>query len=105
MENLKQQVHIITNQLQEVIGYLELEQYNKALNSVKRAITGLRGLAQSVSGLCVGTLPKDSVVVVPHGTRMVSSEDVTVDIPPDRVAIVPITDVRKGQGKHNPKTK
>lgn len=99
---LKQQVHRITNLLQEVLGYLEIQEYIKALSAVKRTIRELRGLATQVSGLCDSQpLPEGSVVVVPHGTRTVSSEDVTVDIPPGDVAIVSESDVRKGQGKKN----
>ena len=105
MENLKQQVHRITNYLQEVLGYLEMSEYNKALNAVKKSIKELHGLAKQVSGLAIGTMPKGGVVVVPHGTRVVSSEDVTIDIPEDGVAIVSESDVRKGQGKHNPRSK
>jgi hypothetical protein len=106
MESLKNGVHRITDHLQLVLGYLELEQYPKALAQVRAAIVDLRKLAVDVSGLIVARqMPNKSVVVVPHGTRVVSSEDVTVDIPTDSVSIVPDTHVRKGHGKHNPRTK
>jgi hypothetical protein len=105
-ESIQMQVHRITNHMQVVLGYLELEQYPKALVEVRAAISALHVLSSQVARLIVTRhMPHKSVVVVPHGTRVVSSEDVTVDIPTDSVSIVPEGEVRKGQGKHNRRTK
>lgn len=88
MERVKAKVHAITNQLQGIIGYLELEQYGKALTCVKDAIKEFKVLAKMLEGHMVD-IPKDSVVVVPPGTEVVSPEDVTVRVPKGVIAIVP----------------
>lgn len=105
MQDMKLAVHQLTNHLQSVLGYIELERYKEALGELKKALTELKGLTAMISGMVVHRMPKDSVVVIPHGTRTVSSEDVTVDVPVDAVSIVPESDVRKGQGKHNRRSK
>jgi hypothetical protein len=51
------------------------------------------------------TVPKDGAVVVPHGSRVVSHEDVNVDIDSDEVRSVDKNEVRAGYGDDNPKTK
>jgi hypothetical protein len=50
-------------------------------------------------------VPKDGAVVVPHGSRVVSYEDVNVDIDSDEVRSVDKEEVRDGHGNDNPKTK
>jgi hypothetical protein len=103
--DLKQSVHRLTNKLQAILGFLELEQYEKALKAAKETIAELHRMVAAIAGMCV-MLPKDgSVVVVPHGTRVVSSDDVNVDVDSDEVRVVGASSVRAGQGEHNPRTK
>lgn len=105
MEDVKKTVHRLTDRLQAILGYLELSQYHKALSVTKETITELRLLAKQLTGMCM-TLPSvGSVVVVPHGTRVVSHEDVNVDVAPNEVRVVLDSDVRKGHGTANKKTK
>lgn len=106
MEHLKQAIHRLTNHLQEVLSYMELEQYPKALQATKVAIRELRNVATALAAIVVTSkMPANSVVVVPHGTRVVSSDDVTVAVGKDEVQIVANSDVRKGHGRRNPKTR
>jgi hypothetical protein len=51
------------------------------------------------------TVPKDGAVVVPHGSTVVSYEDVNVDVDSDEVWSVDKNEVRSGHGNDNPKTK
>lgn len=95
MEHLKSKVHVLTNHMQAVMGYLELEEYGKALTEVRRAIKELRALAKMISGFkpfvpdAVVTVPKDAVVVIPDGVVVVSPEKVDMHVPNNVVAIVP----------------
>jgi hypothetical protein len=104
---VKQSVHRMTNHLQLISGYLELEDYTKALRKTKETIKELHALATSLTGLAnVGmTVPENGAVVVPHGSRVVSYEDVNVDIDSDEVRSVNRDEVRDGYGNDNPKTK
>lgn len=99
MEHLKSKVHILTNHMQAVMGYLELEQYAKALNEVKSAIKELRELAKMIAGVkpsdAALNLPKKSVVVVPPGTAVVTADKVTTPIPKNMIAIVPKSELKK----------
>jgi hypothetical protein len=104
---VKESVHRMTSHLQLISGFLEMEDYGKALGKTKEAIKELHALAKSLTGLAnVGmTVPKDGAVVVPHGSRVVSHEDVNVDIDSDEVRSVDKNEVRAGYGDDNPKTK
>jgi hypothetical protein len=104
---VKQSVHRMTSHLQLISGYLELEDYNKALRQTKETIKELHALATSLTGLAPGgmTVPENGAVVVPHGSRVVSYEDVNVDINSDEVQSVEKDEVRDGYGNDNPKTK
>jgi hypothetical protein len=51
------------------------------------------------------TVPKDGAVVVPHGSRVVSHDDVNVDIESDEVRSVDKDEVRAGCGNDNPRTR
>jgi hypothetical protein len=86
---------------------LELEDYPRALKKTKETIKEMHALATSLTGLATGgmTVPTDGAVVVPHGSRVVSYEDVTVDIGCDEVRAVDKDAVRVGYGNDNPKTK
>jgi hypothetical protein len=97
----------MTNYLQLISGYLELEDYTKTLRKTKETIKELHALATSLTGLADGgmTVPEDGAVVVPHGSRVVSHEDVNVDIDSDEVRSVDRDEVRDGYGNDNPKTK
>jgi hypothetical protein len=104
---VKQSVHRMTNHLQLISSYLEMEDYAKALRKTKETIKELHGLATSLTGLADGgmTVPEDGAIVVPHGSRVVSHEDVNVDIDSDEVRSVDKDEVRDGYGNDNPKTK
>jgi hypothetical protein len=51
------------------------------------------------------TVPEDGAVVVPHGSTVVSYEDVSEDIDCDEVRSVDKNKVVAGHGNDNPKTK
>ena len=107
LKAVKESVHRMTSHLQLISGYLEMEDYGKALGKTKETIEELHALATSLTGLAnVGmTVPKDGAVVVPHGSRVVSHEDVNVDIDRDEVRSVDKNEVRTGYGDENPKTR
>jgi hypothetical protein len=104
---VKQSVHRMTNHLQLISSYLEMGDYAKALGKTRETIKELHALATSLAGLSARgmTVPKDGAVVVPHGSRVVSYEDVNVDIDSDEVRSVDKEEVRDGHGNDNPKTK
>jgi hypothetical protein len=107
LKAVKESVHRMTNHLQLISGYLEMEEYTKALVRTRETIKELHALATSLTGLTnVGmTVPKDGAVVVPHGSTVVSYEDVNVDVDRDEVRSVDRKEVRVGYGNDNPKTK
>jgi hypothetical protein len=107
LKAVKESVHRMTSHLQLISGYLEMEDYGKALGKTKETIEELHALATSLTGLAnVGmTVPKDGAVVVPHGSRVVSHEDVNVDIDRDEVRSVDKNEVRAGYCDENPKTR
>jgi hypothetical protein len=104
---VKESVHRMTNHLQLISAYLEMEDYSKALRKTRETIKELHALATSLTGLVdVGvTVPKDGAVVVPHGSTVVSYEDVTVKVESDEVLPVDKNQVLVGHGDDNPKTK
>jgi hypothetical protein len=51
------------------------------------------------------TVPEDGAVVVPHGSTVVSHEDVNVDVDSDEVRSVDKNEGRAGHGNDNPMTK
>jgi hypothetical protein len=81
--------------------------YIKALGKTRETIQELHALATSLTGLAnVGmTVPQDGAVVVPHGSTVVSYEDVNVDIDKDEVRAVDKNEVLAGHGNDNPRTK
>src|ERR1700726_1308525 len=107
LKAVKESVHRMTSHLQLISGYLEMEDYTKALTKTRETIKELHALATSLTGLAnVGmTVPKGGAVVVPHGSTVVSHEDVNVDIDSDEVRSVDRNEVRVGYGDDNPKTK
>jgi hypothetical protein len=107
MKAVKASVHRMTSHLQLISGYLEMEDYARALVKTRETIKELHALATSLTGLAnVGmTVPKDGAVVVPHGSTVVSYEDVNVDVDSDEVRSVDRNEVRAGCGDDNPKTK
>ena len=106
LKSVKESVHRMTSNLQVVSSYLEMEKYSKALGKSRETIKEMHALETSLSGLAVGmTVPKDSAVVVPHGSTVVSHEDVNVDIGSDEVRSVGKNEIRAGHGHDNPKTK
>ena len=81
LKAVKESVHRMTTHLQLISGYLEMGDYTKALGKTRETMKELHGLAKSLTGLAnvVMTVPKGGAVVVPHGSTVVSSEDVNVD--------------------------
>lgn len=57
-EELKERVHALTNQVQSILGYLELEEYEKAMIHTKLARKELQALTRAVEALTSG-LHKD----------------------------------------------
>jgi hypothetical protein len=104
---VKQSVHRLTSHLQLISSYLEVQDYTNALGRAKETIKEMHALEASLTGLAnVGmTVPKDGAVVVPHGSTVVSHEDVNVDVDSDEVRTVDKDEVRDGYGNDNPKTK
>jgi len=107
LKSVKESIHRMTSHLQLISAYLEMEDYTRALGKTKETIKELHALATSLTGLAnVGmTVPKDGAVVVPHGSTVVSHEDVNVDVDSDEVRSVDRSEVRAGYGDDNPKTK
>jgi hypothetical protein len=107
LKSVKHSVHRMTNHLQLISGYLEMEDYTKALAKTRETIKELHTLAESLTGLAnvAMTVPKEGAVVVPHGSTVVSYEDVNVDISSDEVQSVDKDEIRPGCGEANPKTK
>ena len=107
MKAVKQSVSKMTSHLQLINSYLEMHDYTKALSKTRESIKELHALATSLTGLAdMGmTVPEDGAVVVPHGSTVVSHEDVNVDIDSDEVRSVDKREVRDGCGNDNPKTK
>lgn len=105
MQHLKECVYRLTNHLQLVMGHIEERNYGKALDVVRLAVSDLQVLGTLLSRNVISTsMPRSSVVVVPHGTRVVSSDDMVTHISPDAVEVAPESDVKPGQGKQNRKT-
>ena len=107
LKAVKNSIHRMTSHLQLISSYLEMEDYAKALGRTKETIKEMHALEATLTGMAnVGmTVPKDGAVVVPHGSRVVSHEDVNVDIDSDEVRAVEKNEVRVGHGNDNPKTK
>ena len=70
LRTVKESVRRMTNQLQLISGYLELEDYSRALVKTRETMNELHALAESLTGLASArmTVPKDGAVVVPHGS-------------------------------------
>lgn len=104
---VKQSVHRMTSHLQLISSYLEMMDYTKALGRTKETIKEMHALEASLSGLAnVGmTVPENGAVVVPHGSTVVSHEDVNVDVDSKEVRAVDKNEIRAGCGNDNPKTK
>jgi hypothetical protein len=107
LKAVKESVYRMTSHLQLISSYLEMEDYSKALRKTRETIKELHGLATSLTGLANVrmTVPNDGAVVVPHGSTVVSYEDVNVDVDCDEVRSVDRNAVRAGHGDDNPKTK
>ena len=107
LKAVKASVHRMTSHLQLISGYLEMKDYTKAMGKSRDTTKELHALATSLTGLAIGgmTVPEDGAVVVPHGSTVLSYEDVNVDVDRDEVRSVEKTEVRAGRGNDNPKTK
>jgi hypothetical protein len=107
LKAVKQSVHRMTSHLQLMSGYLEMKDYSKALGQTKETIREMHSLETSLTVLAnVGmTVPTNGAVVVPHGSTVVSYEDVNVDVNSNEVRAVDKNEVRPGCGDANPKTK
>src|ERR1700720_973173 len=107
VKTVKESVHRMTSHLQLTSGYLEMKDYTKALGQTKETIKEMHALETSLTALAnVGmTVPENGAVVVPHGSTVVSHEDVNVDVSSNEVRTVDKNEVRAGCGDDNPKTK
>ena len=107
LKAVKQSVHRMTSHLQLINSYLEMEDYKKALGRTKEIIKEMHALEASLTGLAnLGmTVPENGAVGVPHGSTVVSHEDVNVDVDSDEVRAVDRNEIRAGHGNINPKTK
>jgi hypothetical protein len=107
LKAVKQSVHRMTSHLQLMSGYLEMKDYSKALGQTKETLKEMHALETSLAVLAkVGmTVPMNGAVVVPHGSTVVSYEDVNVDVNSNEVRTVDKNEVRAGCGDDNPKTK
>jgi hypothetical protein len=107
LKSVKESVHRMTSHLQLVSGYLELEDYGSALKKTRETVKELRALSTSLSGLAslAMTVPKEGAVVVPHGSTVVSYEDVNIVVGMGEVKSVAKNNVLPGHGNANPKTK
>src|ERR1700733_5698553 len=100
LKAVKDSVHRMTSHLQLISTYLEMEDYTKALGKTRETMRELHALATSLTGLTnVGmTVRQDGAVVVPHGSTVVSYEDVNVDVDKDEVRAVDRNEVRAVYG-------
>jgi hypothetical protein len=107
LKSVKQSLYRMTSHLQLISGYLEMEDYTKALEKTRESIKELHALATSLAGLAnvPMTVPEDGAVVVPHGSTVVGHEDVNVDVDSHEVRSVEKNEVRAGHRNANPKTK
>jgi hypothetical protein len=107
LKSVKRSVSKMTSHLQLINGYLEVHDYAKALVKAREGIKELHALATSLTGLSnIGmTVPEGGAVVVPHGSTVVSHEDVNVDVDSDEVQSVEKEEIRAGHGHDNAKTK
>ena len=104
---VRESVHRMTSHLQLISSYLEMQDYTKALCKTRETIKEMHALETSLTGLArVGmTVPEQGAVVVPHGSTVVSYEDVNVDVDSRQVQVVEKNEIRAGHGSDNPKTK
>jgi hypothetical protein len=104
---VKESVHRMTSHLQLIGGYLEMKDYTRALCKTRETVKEMHALEKSLTGLAhVGmTVPENGAIVVPHGSTVVSHEDVNVDVDSQQVQVVERNEVRAGHGSDNPKTK
>src|ERR1700682_2178727 len=104
LKAVKESVHRMASHLQLISGYLEMEDYTKALGKTRETIKEVHALATSLTGLAnVGmTVPMDGAGVVPHGSTVVSHEDVNVDVDSEEVRSVDKSEIRAGHGDDNP---
>jgi hypothetical protein len=104
---VKESVHRMTSHLQLISSYLEMQYYTRALCKTRETIKEMHALETSLTGLAhVGmTVPENGAVVVPHGSTVVSHEDVNVDVDSQQVQVVAKNEIRAGHGSDNPKTK
>jgi hypothetical protein len=100
VEGIKQAVHRMTNYLQEVLGYLELEQYAKALTALKRTIGEMQLLAKTLTGFVVpDRVPPDMVVVAPEDAtvlRVDPAQQKTIVVVPKAAGVVSPSDLKRG---------
>jgi hypothetical protein len=84
-----------------------MKDYTRALGKTKETMKEMHALETSLTVLArvAMRVPQDGAVVVPHGSTVVSYEDVNVDVDRDEVRAVDKNEVLAGHGTDNPKTK
>jgi sensor histidine kinase regulating citrate/malate metabolism len=86
MHTLRAKIHILTNQMQTILGYLELEEYTKALKATKDAIRELRSIATVLSGHLISV--RSEAVIVPDGTEVHEASEVKKPAPQKNAVVV-----------------
>ena len=106
-QNLAKKIHSMTNKLQVVLGWVELENLPKALLATNAAIEDLHKFQGDILER-VKTIPidlKDELVIVPPDTEVASAQNVTISTPagdtkPSQTAVTvaPKVTVKKRKG-------
>jgi hypothetical protein len=94
IEALRSKVHILTNQMQAILGYLELEEYQKALTATKLAIRELRGIATVLTGHML-SVRSEAVIVPDRAVVKKASEVKHPELKKNTVVIVPRKDIQE----------
>jgi hypothetical protein len=116
--SLTESVHRLTNQMQLVLFHLDVESrcplgypcretHEKALGATRASIAILYQLSAALRTfvLIMPAGESGSAIVAPHHSKIVSHDDLVVDIPADEVKVVDVGEIREGEGDHNPRTK
>lgn len=78
LDELKQRVHQLANHMQSILGYIELNEFEKARHMVVEAVKELRQLSLSLGGTVVVPI-KDSPAVLPHSISLADPDTLTAE--------------------------
>src|ERR1017187_1102041 len=96
MDMIKQAVHRVANNVQGILSWIELADYDKALISARDAGKALAGLLKTLYGMRAMTVPRGGGLVVPHGTKILGPEDVNVSVTADEIRTVANREIKDG---------